>query len=287
MRRAQTLSKGKRSIVVAVRGKVDRDIVVDMLRSSGYAPLTAYKSVEEAEQNFSRDQPNILVFDDQAVEDALHWVRAFRRSPSKFRAMQMVLILSEPTLNSLAAAKNAGVDEMVAKPISFHAMLEKVQCAVLQPRPFVDHPVYVGPCRRRKIRPLLGAPLRRESDQPSNEPVTLEPNVAEAIKRLAVLLQQKPVETRAAAVAFVPEVDKVRDLAQRANAQAVAHVARGLTRYVQAVPGPNDFDPRVLQAHVASLVLLATTPGLDQSNRSTIHDQLDNLVARALKAAAR
>jgi two-component system, chemotaxis family, chemotaxis protein CheY len=60
-------------------------------------------------------------------------------------------------------ARDAGVSELVAKPIVPARLLARLDAAVFQPRPFVKSPAYIGPSRRRSIKGASG-PRRRASD---------------------------------------------------------------------------------------------------------------------------
>ena len=46
-------------------------------------------------------------------------------------------------------ARNAGVDEFLAKPVDARRLLDRIVAAVARSRPFVESEAYVGPDRRR------------------------------------------------------------------------------------------------------------------------------------------
>jgi len=60
-------------------------------------------------------------------------------------------------------ARDAGITEFLAKPISARNIYARILQVVANPRPFVRCKKYVGPCRRRVDLPFEG-PERRASD---------------------------------------------------------------------------------------------------------------------------
>jgi CheY-like chemotaxis protein len=76
-------------------------------------------------------------------------------------------------LEHVERARNEGANWVVAKPLSFRALYDGIARAILDDRPFVDSPSYVGPCRRvndvplanpaadRRKRSLATAPSRK------------------------------------------------------------------------------------------------------------------------------
>ncbi len=68
-----------------------------------------------------------------------------------------------PTIKALV---DAGVDEVLAKPVAAKQAWEKLAMVVNKRRQFVAAPKFVGPDRRRRKSPYMGAEERRK---PSHE----------------------------------------------------------------------------------------------------------------------
>jgi FixJ family two-component response regulator len=65
----------------------------------------------------------------------------------------------------VTAARDAGVTEFVAKPITAKAILDRTNAVIFKPRQFVKAAEYLGPCRRRAgARAVYNGPFRRASD---------------------------------------------------------------------------------------------------------------------------
>jgi two-component system chemotaxis response regulator CheY len=62
----------------------------------------------------------------------------------------------------VVAARDAGITEFMAKPISAHALYQRILNVVANPRPFVKTKSYFGPDRRRTVKPSYTGPERRK-----------------------------------------------------------------------------------------------------------------------------
>ena len=79
--------------------------------------------------------------------DLIRWVR---RSDSDIRFTPFIMMTSQTRLESVTAARNAGITEFVAKPFSARSLVARIREVVERPRPFVAIGQYFGPCRRRR-----------------------------------------------------------------------------------------------------------------------------------------
>lgn len=95
-----------------------------------------------------------------------NFVRCLRRSPKSPNPFIPVIMLTGPTLpNHILYARDAGVNEILIKPIAAEDLARRIVAVVEQPREFITCPTYRGPCRRRKNIPLPeGKEDRRKQD---------------------------------------------------------------------------------------------------------------------------
>jgi two-component system, chemotaxis family, chemotaxis protein CheY len=61
-------------------------------------------------------------------------------------------------------ARDAGVTEFIAKPLTAKAVIDRVNAVIFRPRPFIKTPTFFGPDRRRRADPTYQGPWRRASD---------------------------------------------------------------------------------------------------------------------------
>lgn len=95
-----------------------------------------------------------------------NFVRCLRRSPKSPNPFVPVIMLIGPTLpNHILYARDAGVNEILMKPIAAEDLARRIVSVVEHPRDFITCPTYRGPCRRRKNTALPpGMEERRKRD---------------------------------------------------------------------------------------------------------------------------
>jgi two-component system chemotaxis response regulator CheY len=83
--------------------------------------------------------------------DGLTFVRKLRDpEKSKDPFIPVILCSAYTERDLIERARDIGVTEVMAKPITVKAIEEKVRATIQQPRPFVDSSLYFGPDRRRR-----------------------------------------------------------------------------------------------------------------------------------------
>ena len=105
-------------------------------------------------RNFQAD----LIFVDWYMQplDGLDFVRLVRTaadSPNPYVSIIMLTGFTE--VRRVAEARDAGVNEYLAKPVSVQSVSSRLMAVINNPRPFIRTKIYFGPCRRRKA---LGVP---------------------------------------------------------------------------------------------------------------------------------
>lgn len=86
------------------------------------------------------------------------WLREGKDSPGPFIPVVMVSAFSE--MSHVLQARDAGVNEFLAKPISAKSLLSRIQAVIEKPRQYVRAEDYFGPDRRRRELPHRGADRR-------------------------------------------------------------------------------------------------------------------------------
>ena len=89
-------------------------------------------------------------------------VRNADKSPNPF--LPIVMITGHTEKNRVEAARDAGVTEFLAKPITAASLLSRLAEILERPRPFVRAEGYFGPDRRRKAQENYTGPWRRQGD---------------------------------------------------------------------------------------------------------------------------
>jgi CheY-like chemotaxis protein len=114
-----------------------------------------------------REKKCDLVLSDLAMKpmDGLEFsriVRTSENSPNPF--VPIIMITGHTERHRVEAARDAGVTEFLAKPITAHSLFSRLAEIVERPRAFVRCESYFGPDRRRKTPESHAGPWRRHDD---------------------------------------------------------------------------------------------------------------------------
>ena len=74
----------------------------------------------------------------------------------------ILLLTGQRDLSSVQQARDCGVSEFLAKPVSARTLYERIAAIIEQPRPFVKARAYRGPDRRRRADAPYEGPERRK-----------------------------------------------------------------------------------------------------------------------------
>ncbi len=92
----------------------------------------------------------------------IHFVERLRRAPSSPAPFIPILMLMDQAhKKSIFSARDAGVNEVVLKPLEARNFCERVIQMIDHPRPHITATTYKGPCRRRNSGPPPGTKERR------------------------------------------------------------------------------------------------------------------------------
>ena len=96
--------------------------------------------------------PDIIILDwEMKPMDGIEFTRKVRLSKDSPNVFTPIIMVSGHfERRRVVAARNAGVNEFVVKPISAASLFDRIQAVIERPRPFVRLKRYFGPDRRRK-----------------------------------------------------------------------------------------------------------------------------------------
>ena len=143
-----------------------RKLITEILRAIGIRD--AYEANDGAEAlSLMRTRRIDLVITDIAMQpiDGVDFVRLIRNSEdSPAPTVPVIMITGHATKARVDEARDAGVNEFLAKPITARGVLDRMQRVIDKPRPFIRTADYFGPDRRRRADPEYTGTLRRASD---------------------------------------------------------------------------------------------------------------------------
>lgn len=158
--------------------KYMRNLLRGLLMSYGIGEVLEAADGAEALKIVMATPPDAIVCDLQMTPmNGLEFVDLLRKaenSPNRF--MPVVMITANPSRETVAAARDVGVSEFLAKPITAESLLKRLLAAV-KPRAFVETRKYFGPDRRRKDTAEFPGPERRtvEPEEIVMDPATKTP----------------------------------------------------------------------------------------------------------------
>lgn len=146
-----------------------RRLVRTVLQSFGCGEAPEADGVEDALHIIAAQEIDVVVADLLMQPlDGFDLIRALRdpRSPNPY--IPVVMMTGCASLHAITEARDAGVNELLAKPISAEHLYQRLRAVIERPRPFVRAKAYFGPDRRRRSPDGYGGPERRdEEDAPA------------------------------------------------------------------------------------------------------------------------
>jgi two-component system chemotaxis response regulator CheY len=112
---------------------------------------------------FSEHRPDIVIVDyNMAPLSGVEFVRQVRRAPESPNPYVPILLVTAHTeRRRMIEARDAGVTEVLTKPVTAQDLYARIHSIIYQPRPFIASKAYVGPCRRCVADPVYDGPERR------------------------------------------------------------------------------------------------------------------------------
>ncbi|WP_166934062.1 response regulator [Rhizomicrobium electricum] len=141
-----------------------RKLVVAVLQAVGVRDLFEAADGEHAWRALRDTNPDIIVLDWQMDGmTGLEFARLVRNSPRSPNVYVPIIMLTGHThVEHVRQARDAGVNEFLAKPVTVKAILSRLVNVVEHPRPFIRTKTYFGPCRRRRALTAYAGPERRK-----------------------------------------------------------------------------------------------------------------------------
>jgi two-component system chemotaxis response regulator CheY len=140
-----------------------RKLVVTILQAFGVIQICEAESGERAWDLLREFNPDVLVLDWEMEGlsglDLVRMIRADPQTPNPF--VPVIMLTGHTHIDRVRQARDAGINEFIAKPVSVKTMMSRLLAVIENPRPFVRTKSYFGPCRRRRGDMEYRGPERR------------------------------------------------------------------------------------------------------------------------------
>ena len=142
-----------------------REIIWSVLNAFGCAKLTCCARVVEALERTFAKPPDLAIVDYQLNgETGLEFVKAIRSSAdAAISGVPVIVVTAHTQMARINEFINAGVDEILAKPMQAETLYRRIAAVVNNRRPYVRAGSYFGPDRRVAIVPVA---VERRANQP-------------------------------------------------------------------------------------------------------------------------
>jgi len=140
-------------ILVVDDNRQARELVKSVLASLGAQEIRYAATAHDAFELLRQEQIDLLILDQNLGEggEGLELARRIRQDPASPNPFIPILMLTGHADAALVrAARDAGVNEFLAKPFNVAGLIKRLELLIFQPRVFVRSPDYVGPDRRRR-----------------------------------------------------------------------------------------------------------------------------------------
>jgi two-component system, chemotaxis family, chemotaxis protein CheY len=160
---AMGLAFDKLKVLVADDNPHMRSIIAAVLKGVGIRDIREAKDGGDALLAF-RDWPADLAIIDYRMTpiDGVAFTKQVRladNSPNIY--LPIIMVTGHADLSRVVGAREAGITELIVKPITAEALISRINSVIFHPRPFARTESYFGPSRRRKREGGYLGPDRR------------------------------------------------------------------------------------------------------------------------------
>ena len=140
-----------------------RKLVTTILQAFGVVQIYEAENGQRAWQVLRESNPDVIVLDwvmdGMSGIELVQMLRTNPQTPNPF--VPVIMLTGHTSLDHVMLARDAGVNEFIAKPVSVKTMMTRLVAVIESPRPFVRTTAYFGPCRRRRGADEYRGPERR------------------------------------------------------------------------------------------------------------------------------
>jgi CheY-like chemotaxis protein len=144
-----------------------RELLRTLLNALGIKQVFEAADGTEAFAQLCEHKPDFVLTDlSMAPMDGIEFTKLVRSSedvPNPY--VPIIMVTGHTERHRIETARDAGVTEIIAKPITVQGLFSRVAEIVERPRPFVRAEEFFGPDRRRRAKREFKGPFRRHDDE--------------------------------------------------------------------------------------------------------------------------
>ncbi len=132
----------------------------------GFGAREVYEAEDGAAglEAFNHFVPDIVITDwAMPIFDGLELTQMIRQHGANANPyVPIIMMTGHSEKRRVTAARDAGITEFLAKPVSAKGLYERIVNVIVNPRPFIRTKTYFGPDRRRNAASTYTGPERRK-----------------------------------------------------------------------------------------------------------------------------
>ena len=150
------------SVVAVENNPFERKLLLGVLQAFDFKTVIPCSSADQALKEISRGEVHCVITEWVLAEKSgIDLIRGIRHATKSVSADLPILMCTGYTeIDRIVKARDAGVDEILAKPYSATELYRRLYATVFKKRPFIAVDTYVGPDRRRRQREFDGEDRR-------------------------------------------------------------------------------------------------------------------------------
>jgi two-component system chemotaxis response regulator CheY len=155
------------NILVADDNAHMRAIVVAVLKGLGLDNVREAANGADALGILREWHPDVAIVDFRMDPiDGVEFTRLVRNAEGSANPyLPIIMLTGYADRVRVFEARDAGVTELIVKPVTAQAMIARLNAVIHHPRSFIRSEDYFGPCRRRTANPQYIGPERRMAGQ--------------------------------------------------------------------------------------------------------------------------
>lgn len=155
---------GELRVLIVEDDRASRMLTIAFLDELGIGQIKEAEDGEAALRVLRGYPPDVIVCD-MVMEpmDGLTFVRRVRTDAQSANPyVPIILVTAQADRSTVRTARDAGVNLLMAKPITREALRRRIDVVLNERREFIMNQTYVGPDRRRQDVPIGGRRDRRK-----------------------------------------------------------------------------------------------------------------------------
>ena len=162
-----------------------RTLIKEVLHAFGIRNIEQADDGAAAFERLKKYEADVVVIDWMMDRiDGIEFTQMVRMAPDSPNPFVPIIMLTGYTeTQRVLEARDRGVTEFMAKPVSAKALYDRLVAVIERPRSFVRTDSYFGPDRRRKIEDFFGGNRRDEEEDNFVDPAEERGNASSATEQ--------------------------------------------------------------------------------------------------------